>query len=185
MTSRWFRCKTCNQAISADAPVVSCPSCGDDTRRVDVSKIDSKADRCVFMSPGTTGERRAMSSIVEEIGRDAEWIRSATIAVGDGRVSPAEARGLLLSLRRHFAAARPLIEVLSDVANERKQMPVDLDDLDGVGDADRFPPEDEGRPATAKEAFVIWCIMITGTVIFAGLLGLAWIFRGSMAGWGW
>lgn len=173
MSSRWYRCKTCNQSISAEAPVVSCPSCGDDTRRVDVSEIDSKTDKCVFLSPGTTSERLAMSSIVDEIGRDAEWIRAATLAVGDGRVTQAEARGLLVCLRRHFAAARPLIEALSDVANERKQTPVDLDDLDGVGDSDRFPPEDEGRPDASLGSLVIWSLLITGAAFFAELLGLA------------
>jgi hypothetical protein len=152
-----------------------------------------KYETCLFVGPAPKlAEKSAFSATIAEMGREAEWIQAATLAVADGRMSPSEARGLLVALRRHYAASRPLVEALADLAGEppdvaptRVQMPVDLDDLDGVGEADRFPPEDEDRPATSRGSLVIWSLLITGAAFFAGLLAMAWIFRGTLAGWGW
>jgi hypothetical protein len=94
-----------------------------------------------------------------------------------------------VALRRHYAAARPLVEALADLAGDATvpapvmpRLPVDLDDMDGVGDQDRVPPEEEGRPSSPRESLVIISLLIVGAVLFAGLLGLAWAFRGTMAG---
>jgi hypothetical protein len=168
-------------------PNPKCPLCDDETYRVDANTVDIH-ETCLFVGPARKpSEESAFSAIVREMGTASTWIADASKAIEDGRVSPGEARGLLVSWRRLFAAARPLVESLSDLAGEAKAhaVPVDLDDLDNVGDADRFPPEDEGRPATSREELVIWSMMITGAAFFAGLLGLAWAFRGTLAGWGW
>lgn len=189
MNITWHRCKTCGKAIQATLVASpTCPLCGDETVRVDSESVN-KFETCLFVGPAPKpAERSAFSATIAEMGRDAEWIKAATLAVSDGRLSPGEARGLLVSLRRHYAAARPLVEALADLAGEgqepalvRPQVPVDLDDLDSVGDADRFPPPDEGRPATQKEAMIIWRIMVVGAAFFAGLLAIAWIFRGSLS----
>jgi hypothetical protein len=183
-----------------------------------------KTETCLFVGPAQKpAEQSAFSATIAEMGRDAEWIKAATLAVADGRLSPGEARGLLVALRRHYAAARPLVEALADLAGEGhepapakpqvpvviggggagsppkydsfqcgdgsggndgskyQQAPVDLDDLDGVGDEDRFPPPDEGIQAMRREAMIIWCILITGVVFFSAMLVTAWIFRGSLS----
>ncbi len=173
MTSRYFRCRTCQQKIHADASAVTCPSCGDGTSRIGKDQVSATRDRIIFLRSGTDQDRDTMTGLLDAIGHDAEWISAATLAVADGRLTKDECRRLMAMLRRRLAEIRPLVALLEVQGADATPDPVptDLDDLDGR--------DEDGEQATLKETLAGFGIIMLG---FAALVGVSYVFIRAM-GW--